>query len=249
MKREEFFIKDDGIQIHCKLDIPDHVTKCPLVLIFHGLTGHMEEVHIAGVAQQVNNIGYASLRAEMYGHGQTTGKFEDHTLLKWISNGLKVIDYARNLDFVTDLYITGHSQGGLLTIILAGMKPDLFKAVMPLSPALVITDGAHKGNLLGMEFDPDHIPETIGMGPFVLKGNYIAAAQLLHPEECMHRYHGPVLIIQGDEDMAVPAQYSIDAAREYDNCTLKIIRGSDHGYTGHLEEVYADIIEFLRTVA
>ena len=246
--QKEFYVNDDGINLHCKLDKPDNTDKCPLLLMFHGLTGHMEEDHIVGTCKAVNAIGIATLRAEMYGHGKSGGKYEDHTLLKWIGNGLKIIEYAKSLDFVTDLYISGHSQGGLLTILLAGMKPDVFKAVIPLSPALVIVDGARKGQLLSMVFDPDHIPETLGKGERRIKGNYLASAQLLHPEEMMHKYHGPVLIVHGDNDLAVEIRYSIEASKEYDNCTLVTVKDADHCFDGHLNELFKAVTDFLKAL-
>ena len=121
---KEFYIDNDGIQLHAKLDMPKEAEKCPLMILFHGLTGHMEEEHIVAAMHTAIEAGYAVLRVELYGHGQSGGKFEDHTLFKWITNGLAVIDYAKTLDFVTDLFVCGHSQGGLLTMLLAGMKPQ-----------------------------------------------------------------------------------------------------------------------------
>ena len=83
---KEFYINDDGIRLHAKLDMPkEEKEKYPLVIIIHGFTGHMEERHIVAVQQTLNNAGYATLRAEMYGHGKSDGQFKDHTLLKWIS--------------------------------------------------------------------------------------------------------------------------------------------------------------------
>ena len=37
---KEFYIADDGIQLHAKLDVPEEKEKCPLVIVFHGLTAH-----------------------------------------------------------------------------------------------------------------------------------------------------------------------------------------------------------------
>ncbi|MBO7676753.1 MAG: alpha/beta fold hydrolase [Erysipelotrichaceae bacterium] len=250
MISKEYYIDDDGIKLHIKLDRPDNTDKCPLVLMFHGLTGHMEEEHIAGICRQINEkLGYTTLRADLYGHAKSDGKLEDHTMLKWIDNGLKVIEHASSLDFVSDLYITGHSQGGLLTIILAGMRPDLFKAVMPLSAATNIPDGARHGDLLGISFDPDHLPESICMGNYFLKSDYLAAAQLLHPEQQMRRYHGPVLLVHGDEDLAVPISCSYEAQKEYADARLLVIHKADHEYIGYLDEVYEGIISFLKDVA
>ena len=107
----EFFIPDDGIQIHLKLNFPQNPSgeKMPLMILVHGFTGDMEETHIRAVQRTANEEGFAVLRAEMYGHGKSGGAFGDHTLMKWISNILTVIDYARTLDFVSDLYLCGDS--------------------------------------------------------------------------------------------------------------------------------------------
>lgn len=241
----EFYMNDNGIKLHAKLDMPAGKEKCPLILIIHGFTGHMEERHIIAVAEAAVEIGFASLRVEMYGHGMSDGRFEDHDLFKWISNALAAIDYAKSLDFVTDLFLAGHSQGGLLTILAAGLRPETFKAVIPLSPALCIPDGARKGNLLGREFDTNHIPDVIDMGDRKLKGDYISIAQMIHAEELIAKYHGPVLLIHGDADEAVPVEYSIEAARLYENAKLVIIPGDTHCYDHHLDQVVAAYKEFL----
>ena len=42
----EFYIQDDGIRLHAKLDMPENMPaeggKCPLVILIHGFTGQME---------------------------------------------------------------------------------------------------------------------------------------------------------------------------------------------------------------
>ena len=63
---------------------------------------------------------------------------------------MAVIDYALKLPFVTDLYLLGHSQGGLTAVLAAALKHEKIKALVPMSPALMIPDGARSGNLLGI---------------------------------------------------------------------------------------------------
>ena len=243
---KEFYIDNDGIRLHAKLDMPEGKDKCPLCIVIHGFTGHMEERHIIAVAEALNEVGVASLRVEMYGHGKSGGQFKDHTLYKWVTNALAVVDYAKSLDFVTDLYITGHSQGGLLTMLIAGMVPDAFKAVIPLAPAWMIPDGARQGMLLGMPFDPKHIPDEIVTPMLTLGGNYARVAQTIHPEDEIARYDGPVLIIQGDADEAVPYSYAVKAAELYKNAELVTIPGDTHCYDHHLEMVTDALKEFFR---
>ncbi|MBQ3384930.1 MAG: alpha/beta hydrolase [Erysipelotrichaceae bacterium] len=246
---KEYYINSDGIRLHAKLEMPENFSgKCPLAIIFHGLTGHMEELHIAGAARIMNEVGIAALRVELYGHGQSEGRFEEHTLLKWISNALDVVDYAKKLDFVTDLYVCGHSQGGLLTMIIGGLRNDDFKAIIPMSPATVILDAAKYGMFFGVKFDPDHIPDELDAGLYKINGNYFRTAQMIHIEELIDKYTGPVFIVHGDEDEAVPLKYAIDAQKRYKNCKLEIIPGDDHCFTRHLDQMLAALKQFMLSV-
>ena len=156
------FIVDDGIRLNAALDLPeDGREKHPLVIVIHGFTGHMEERHITAVSTAMNELGFATLRVEMYGHGHSDGTFERHTLYKWLTNALTAIDYARGLDFVTDIYLCGHSQGGMTVMLAAAMKRDVIRGILPLSPAWMIPEYARRGELLGVTFDPDRVPETL----------------------------------------------------------------------------------------
>ena len=98
------FIKDDGVRLNARLELPaEHIDRCPLVIVIHGFTGHMEERHILAVSQAIREAGCATLRLDLYGHGDSGGEFRRHTLYKWISNTLAAVRYARQLPFVTDI--------------------------------------------------------------------------------------------------------------------------------------------------
>ena len=242
---KEFYIDCDGVKLHAKLDMPEGAEKCPLCILIHGFTGHMEEDHIIAAQEAMNEAGVAVLRAEMYGHGGSDGEFRKHTLYKWVTNALAVVRYAKSLDFVTDLYISGHSQGGLLTMLIGGMCPDEFKAILPLSPAWMIPEIAREGNLLGIDFDPLHIPEMLYKEDLELSGDYIRVVQTIHVEDEIARYGGPVLIVHGDADDVVPYSYAEKANELYKNATLVPVHGADHCFVGHLDELYEAIKGFL----
>ena len=244
------YIQDDGIRLNAALDMPEGWQpgqKCPLAVVIHGFTGHIEEPHILAVSHAMNAVGFATLRADMYGHGHSDGEFKKHTLYKWLTNALTVIDYARNLDFATGLFLCGHSQGGLLVMLAAAMKRDVVKGLIALSPACMIPEIARQGELLGERFDPDHIPEVLhGWNGLELDGNYARVAQTIRVEEAIDRYPGPVLVVHGDEDEAVPVAYGVRAAKAYANGKLALIPGDDHCYDRHLDQVVAAVQEWLR---
>ena len=234
------FIYDDGIKLNVTIDMPEGKTgKCPLVIIIHGFTGDSEERHIVAVSRMFNEVGLATLRVDMYGHGKSGGQFRDHTLFKWMTNAMTVIDYASKLDFVSDLYLCGHSQGGLTVILAAALKHEKIKGLIPLAPANMIPEEARHGSLLGMTFDPDNIPEELVLEekPLSLGGNYCRVAQTIHVEEAIQKYSGPVLLVHGDADESVLVECSIEAAKLYGNAKLVIIHGDTHCFDNHLDEV------------
>lgn len=236
-------LMDDAIALNTKLDLPrDFSGKCPLVIVIHGFTGHMEERHIVAVSEMLNDIGCATLRVDMYGHGHSGGEFRNHTLFKWMTNAMTVIDYARSLDFVTGIYLCGHSQGGLTVMLAAGLKHEQVKGLIPLSPATCIPDDARRGHTLGVDYDPDHLPEEIRSSyGWVLGGNYLRVAQTIHVEEAIDKYPGPVLIVHGGADETIPLRCAAEAAARYRNAKLAVIPGDTHCYDHHLDEAVAAV--------
>ena len=238
MTREEFYLTDDGIRLHAKLDRPEGLEKMPLCIIVHGLTGHMEEPHLCAVSETMNDLGIATLRVELYGHGQSDGAFEDHDLAKWLHNLDTVTDYAKSLDFVTDLYLCGHSQGGLAVVIQAGRRPEEYKAILPLAPALMIPR-------LAKQFPEDEIPDCFYFHEQRIAQGYILANRALDVDAAIRNYHGPVLLVQGMADTTIVPQDTVDAAKVYENATLVTIDGDTHCFDYHLDKVVEAVKEFM----
>ena len=246
-ENEEFYLESDGIRIHAKLDFPkERKDRMPLLVVFHGLTGHMEERHIVAVAEAANREGFASLRVELYGHGKSGGELKDHTMLIWLAEGMRVIEFASRLPFVTDLYVTGHSQGGLTAILLGSLERDRIKALIPLSPAVSLVEDTRNGKLFEASFDPDHLPETIRPGTYELSSEYVRAMRDLPVYEAASAYKKPVLIVHGTEDETIPFRYAEKIRERYANARLVPIQGDTHCYDLHLDAVVDAVGRFLR---
>lgn len=246
---QEFYIKDGEISLHAKLDMPEENGPCPLVILVHGLTGHMEEPFLRAVQKSMNEAGFAVLRTDLYGHGKSDGAFRDHTLEQWSSDLTAVTEYAKQLPFVTDLYLCGHSQGGLLAVMAAGMRPDDYQALILLSPALTIPEDARKGNFLGTTYDPLHIPEDLEIWGDQLGSAYFRTVEQIRPEEYIRRYRKPVLIVHGEKDELIPVSSSVNASQHYENCRLAVIPDDDHEYDLHPEMMCEAVTAFLKEQA
>ena len=243
-----FWIEDGGVKLNTRLEMPENKNgSVPLVILIHGLTGHMNEPHLIALKDALVSEGFGVLRAELYGHGNSGGKFADHNLYRWIDNTLAVIDYARNIKGVSDLYLAGHSQGGLTVMMAAAMKRETIKGLIALSPACMIPENARNGKLLGVPFDRDLVPDKIQLDEdHVLFGNYIRVARNIYVEQIAPEYRGPVLIVQGEADDTVPVQVAEDAAKLYENSELVIIPGDTHCYDSHCDQMVSAVVEWLK---
>ena len=254
IQRKEFYISCDGIRLHCKLDRPvpgpsraSHSGKIPMVLVIPGLTGHMEEPHIVAIAEALPRNGYASLRVELYGHGKSGGDFHDHTLLHWALELMEVIDYARKLDYVSELYLCGHSQGGTAAVLGAGLKPDALRGLILLAPAMLMKENAMTGGLPDRFFDPERIPdETLVFDEQPISGNYYRVNRLLPFDDAIRLYgNRPVLVVHSKTDELVPFRYGEETAAAYQNAELVAIEEDDHCFETHINLVTEAMIRFL----
>ena len=225
------YITDGETRLSMVLERPEGAGKRPLAILLHGFSSCKEKVHTVQAAQAMRDAGFATIRMDLYGHGESGGEFREHTLQKWISNTQAAVRYAEGLNFVTDIYLSGHSQGGLVAALVAGMMPEKISGLILRAPAFMIPQGARDGCLLGEAFDPVHIPDSIPViKGLTLDGEYIRTAQAADAEAAMDRYPGPVLILHGDEDDVVPAEEAEKAAKRYADCELHIIRGETHHF-------------------
>ena len=219
-----------GDRLRAILERP-HSGSCPLVIVLHGFTSSKDRDHTVAACRAMRQAGCATLRFDLYGHGESGGEFRNHTLHKWISNTLAVLGYARSLDFVTDIYLSGHSQGGLVAALVGGMAPDLIRGLILRAPAFMIPRCAREGSMLGVRFDPDCIPEVFPIiKGLTLDAGYIRSAQAIHVEEAIDAFSGPVLLLHGEADDVVPLRDVAAAAERYRNCKLELIPGETHHF-------------------
>ena len=233
----KMIIHDDGIPLSAVLEKPEGAEKSPLVILLHGFSSAKDRPHNILAAEAMREAGFATLRFDLYGHGESGGEFRNHTLHKWISNTMAVIDAAREMGY-TELYLSGHSQGGLVAALVAGMEPDRIRGLILRAPAFMIPQAARDGVMLGQTFDPEHIPDDVPtIKNLTLGGNYIRVAQTVYAEETAARYKGPVLILHGEEDDTVPPADSRAAAQRYRNCELIVTAGETHHFDRDPEQM------------
>ncbi|MBQ1410685.1 MAG: alpha/beta fold hydrolase [Oscillospiraceae bacterium] len=242
---EKVTVMDGDIPLQGILERPTAASS-PLVVVLHGFTSSRERPHTLAACQAMWQAGFATLRFDLYGHGESGGTFQSHTLHKWISNTLAVLAYAQTLDFVTEIWLSGHSQGGLTAALAAGEQAACVKGLILRAPAFMIPQCAREGAMLGVSFDPVNIPaEFPTIKGLRLAGDYIRSAQSIRVEPAMEAFPGPVLLLYGEADDVVPRRDVEMAARHYRNCSLVQLPGETHHFDRAPEQMQAAIRSWL----
>ena len=137
--------KVDGQKVIGTLNIPDGVSKPPVVLLLHGFTGSRNELEIPAVKEGIfsraakawADKGVASLRIDFRGNGESEGKFEDMTMDGLIADAEAGLDYlAASPDVDKDkMAIVGWSMGGAVGAVVAGRTEHDLDSVTLWAPA------------------------------------------------------------------------------------------------------------------
>ena len=98
--------------------------KGAMVIVMHGLMSSSEESLIQTMAEKLNKAGIATLRFDFNGHGKSGGNFIDMTVPKEIEDAKMIIDYVEKLNQYSSISLVGHSQGGVVTSMVAGELAD-----------------------------------------------------------------------------------------------------------------------------
>lgn len=201
-----------------------------IVVINHGFAEHVGRYD--WVVQELNLAGYSCVRYDLRGHGETDSK-RGHidSYEQFISDCEYVVDLAQALDPSKDVFILGHSMGGLVSVMAALSFPDKIKGQVLSGPGLrdlPAVRGIRKPmlsfiskvapNLMLPNPVTNQICSDIEVvngykaDPLVLKK---ASARFLceftveaskFVDQNIHQYDLPVLIVHGEKDSIVPVE-------------------------------------------
>jgi alpha/beta superfamily hydrolase/peroxiredoxin len=250
---ESVFIDGDHGRLKAIIQKPEMKQggRCPMVIFCHGFSGTKDGPMFELIADTLQAHGIASIRFDFNGHGESEGEFKDMTVPNEIEDAKKVVEYVRDLRYVSELAIVGHSQGGVVASMTAGQLSEelgepAFKAVALMAPAAVLRDDAIRGNTMGKQYDPFDPGEYVELwGGLKLGGQYIRTAFNLPIYETAAKYQGPALIIHGNADRVVPYTYGKRFHEIWPKSELVIQEYFDHGFSQNLYRTTDIVSDFL----
>lgn len=108
-------LKRDGLTLRGELLLPEK-DSYDIAILMHGFTGNRNGELLTALADALLEKGVASVRFDFNGHGDSDGKLEDMTVLNEIADAKVILDYAKSLEHVRNIFLFGHSQGGVVAI-------------------------------------------------------------------------------------------------------------------------------------
>lgn len=223
--------------------------RCPMVILMHGIFSSKNIVPIPALARSLAKEGIASICFDFGGHWKSEGRMENMTVGKEIEDALAMWEYAKSLPYVSKIGLLGHSQGGVVASMTAGIlasrgeSPD---ALVLIAPGSVIQDACKGGRFFGAEFNPADPPEYVKcFGIMKLGREYILTTQELDIYGTAKAYTGPVRLIHGSKDTIVPMYCSEKFIETYtQDAKLITVEGENHMITRKLKTVVSHAVSF-----
>lgn len=185
----------------------------PGVIFLHGFTSDRDEVPIAGseetmfqrAAKQLSGVGYATLRFDFYGHGESDGRFEELTLDTLIDDASAAVAHLASRPGVASdrIALLGQSLGGLVAACTANRDSRIRAIALWNAPS-------HPLYSFTMVLGPESMRAALAegaveftwedKGSFKLNRTFFDSLSRTSPLVEISKFKGSLLAIVGKED-------------------------------------------------
>ena len=185
--------------------------------------------------------GRAYLRFDYLGHGQSSGRFEDGTIGRWLDDSLAAVDSLTS----GKLVLVGSSMGGYLASLYAARHPEVQKLVL-LAPAFGFQN--RWPAMLGPEkfqaWERTGELEVFHYGDKVQRSVGWQLAEDARKWDPIPHVTQPTLLFHGTNDLTVPIAGSEAYAATHPNVTMEAF-DAGHELTEVIDEMWERTAIFL----
>jgi pimeloyl-ACP methyl ester carboxylesterase len=221
--------------------------RAPTVVFLGGFRSDMTGTKAIALEAWARARGQAFLRFDYLGHGQSSGRFEDGTIGRWLDDSLAAIDALTT----GRLVLVGSSMGGWLSLLAALKRPERLAGLVLIAAAPDFTE-----RLLLKTLSPEERARLQREGRLEKPSQYSPEPSVftwkLFEEGRNHLVLDkklalpcPVRLLHGQSDPDVPWEYSLEIARHLDapEVVTTFVKGGDHRLS-----TPADIARLIATV-
>ncbi len=225
----------------------------PRVVFLHGLMSDRTGTKAKVLWEHCRAKGYGFVRFDMFGHGDSSGRFEDGSVSQWTEDALAILDTVASGPQI----LIGSSMGGWVMIKAALARTERIKGLIGIAPAPDFTEGMwasfsadqqatlREKGVLELPSEYDDQPYRISLGLIedgrknLVMGGEIALT-------C------PMRLLQGQRDESVPWETSLRLADKISGDAVEIIliKDGDHRLSRpqDLERLCATLDELMTKV-
>ncbi|MBQ6523103.1 MAG: alpha/beta fold hydrolase [Atopobiaceae bacterium] len=235
-------------RIYGKLFVPKAKGPFMGVVCSHGFNG--THASPERYARRFAAAGFAAYAFDFPGgseESRSDGSMLEHSLATEADALCSVLKFFGALDLVdeTRVFLEGHSQGGIVSALVAGRRPQDVQGLCLLYPAFMIPDMVR--DAFG---DPDEIPAIFEQLGATIGAPYARDVWDLDPYVQACGYDGPVLMFHGDHDKIVPRSCIERALDAYADAELVTLPEEGHGFgPDGVEQAASRMIAFMRAHA
>ena len=235
----------DGQRVGGRLYHPEGEGPFPTIVFVPGMG--MNYYLYAELFENLNSEGIAVAAFDCRGNAPTStisdGKFSEMTPTSLKKDIMAVTDFISAYQLVDseNLFIMGHSLGGLTAALTAAETPDKYKGMIGFDPAYQMPDEYREQYPEGTEIPEAPNVQTEGKA-------FIEESMSIDVVDEIKSYDGNTIILTGTGE----AIYSIApdimeaAAEALPNGELIVVEGADHGFNQHLKELIQYTVDFVK---
>lgn len=220
-----------------------------LAILLYGFAGQMVDSPsnlLPELAHRLWQKNIATLRFDFSGHGKSDGNIEDMNIFSQLEDASAAIQYAKSLTGIKNIYLVGHSQGGVIASMISGYYADTISKEILINPAATMVDDAKIGRCWGVNYNPDHIPDKIKLAPFTLNSFYFRTAKFLNIFDVAGAFKNPALILAGSDDKIVNNYVSRRYHATLPQSSFYLLKNGNHNMDNIRNELYDLIVQFLK---
>jgi pimeloyl-ACP methyl ester carboxylesterase len=226
--------------------------RAPTVVFLGGFRSDMMGTKALTLESWAGKNGHAYLRFDYLGHGQSSGRFEDGTIGRWLDDSLAAIDSLTT----GKLVLVGSSMGGWLSLLAARARPERLAGLVLLAAApdfteRMLLEGLSPRDRAILEREGRlERPSQYSPEPSVFTWKLIEEGRKHLLLDKPLKLPCRVRLLHGQSDPDVPWEYSLQIARhlEAPEVVTTFIKGGDHRLStpADLARLIATVEELVR---
>ena len=204
----------------------------PAVLWLGGFGSDMTGTKAQALADWALDKGRGFVRFDYFGHGQSSGSFQEGTITRWRQDALAVLDQLSEGPVV----LVGSSMGGWIACLVALARRERVKTLVLIAPAADFTD-----KLIWPSLTPAQRHEVETKGVWIRPSPYedvgMPITRVLIEDGARWSIlpgplgvEAPVRVLQGARDEDVPWNHALELFHAFasDDAVFTLIKDGDH---------------------